>query len=738
MTKLTKKNIMTKKNITKKQKLEENINKKALRTATLCRTSYTPFEKSYGEKLTKEHYEKSSKKIIKNFLKQLAFEYTQSKTLPQKDFYTFINYRWLSDKEPDSIILDQRQKYITQVDDFRIIQDKVYYQIFDIMKKYCDSHNNNNKLATSLKNFYTAAMRLNPIPSSKKYIHDYIQFVDNMRADEKNIWKLLGYINRDEQISHGAPFIWSVNPDEKHAKTYRSHINSPAFALIDLSVYYDDGTDIAYKAKYRKNYFNYCKLLFDVTLGKGHGLDPKAPFEVQQDLFNSFCNKIKKDEGNYHLISSEEALEKYNFNWSELAKEIGYTSPPSHFITSSLNYLKCATELMLKNWTSEKWRTYWIYLKVREIARCTQKWLPTTYDFYAKTERGQEDLPPPEIRAALYTSLPFNTFLTNEYVDKYQDSAQIQFFDGMSKDLLEVFKRIIKRNTWLASSTKKYALEKLEKINILIGSPKKLEPDPLLDYNANEFIGNLDKIKEWRLRRFIYLDGKTGIIDIPMVDWVQFPIKYTGDQAYIVNASYTPAKNGIYVNLGYIQPPFIDLENRGIEYNLAHLGFTLAHEMSHALDDWGSQYDAQGNLNDWWTPADKKKFKHIQDDVIKQYEEWAKRDGIDFDASIGVGEDLADISGVAICDEYLRDFQIKNNDVAAIRAISYDTFYTYFAYQQRQKITKKALAAQLKTNPHPLDKYRTNVPLSRSEIFRARYNVKPGDGMHWHSTNTIW
>jgi putative endopeptidase len=160
--------------------------------------------------------------------------------------------------------------------------------------------------------------------------------------------------------------------------------------------------------------------------------------------------------------------------------------------------------------------------------------------------------------------------------------------------------------------------------------------------------------------------------------------------------------------------------------------------MSHGFDDWGSQYDYNGNLNDWWTDEDKKKYKAIQNDVIKQYEEFAARDGIKFDASIGIGEDLADISGLSICNNYLWDFQENNTDIIPIKRVSFIMFYSYFAYQQRQKVTKKALAAQLKTNPHPLDKYRTNVPLSRSEVFRARYNIKPGDGMYWHNTNTIW
>ena len=122
----------------------------------------------------------------------------------------------------------------------------------------------------------------------------------------------------------------------------------------------------------------------------------------------------------------------------------------------------------------------------------------------------------------------------------------------------------------------------------------------------------------------------------------------------------------------------------------------------------------------------------------KQYEEFAARDGIIFDAEITLGESLADIAALAICSEYLRDFQDKNKNIIPIRAISFEAFYTYFAFQQRQLVKKKAISAQIKTNPHPLDKYRCNVPLSRSIIFRSLYDVKKGDGMYWHNTNTIW
>lgn len=295
--------------------------------------------------------------------------------------------------------------------------------------------------------------------------------------------------------------------------------------------------------------------------------------------------------------------------------------------------------------------------------------------------------------------------------------------------------RIMNRNSWLSPSTKKYALMKLKHLSFTIGNPELLRDDPLLDYNDSLY-DNLHKIYKWKHNNYIQFDGM-HVFPIPLVDWTKYPIKLVGRQPYIADASYTPSKNNIYINLGYMQKPFIDLD-RCIEYNLAHLGFTIGHEMSHSLDDVGSQYDYKGRLYNWWTTEDKRKYKIIQEHVIKQYEEWAKKDGIIFDATIGIGEDLADISGLAVCDEYLMDYQTNKKMEIPIRDLSFESFYTYYAIQMKQKVGKAAVMAQLKTNPHPPDKYRTNVPLSRSQIFRALYDVKKGDGMWWNSVDTIW
>lgn len=717
----------------KRKKGKRNNKTKNNKTKKICPISLKAFEEKFSKKLSVQEAKKlrNIETLKKSeFAKELLSRFAPSSIKPNNDFYDYINYLWLK-----NVSLEKQQKYIVQVDDFRLAQDKVYNELNTIIVDYFNSHN--NKLAKNLRNFHYSVINMNPISYSKKLAHQAISIVDEYIKND-NPWALLGYFNKDEMLANHVPFVWSLNPDDKDPEIFRCYISPIHFILLDLNVYYDDGTDVAYKQNYRNMYYKFTKKIFDITLGKNE-FNSKDIFDVQVEIFNALgCADVtSKEESTYNKVFKDEAIKKYGFDWDELSKQIGFKKTPDFFITSSLNYLKCGSKLLIDNWKTPKWRTYWIYLILRRLVRITKDWEDITFDFFGKFERGQEAINKSDsVSAALYMSIPFNTFLTNEYVRKFENPQAMEYTKILCGDLKIVFKRILERNKWLQPSTKKYALKKLNAFKFIYGKPENLREDPDLNYTKILY-DNMIKLSEWRHEKFVELEGK-HIIDIPMMDWTQYPVKMTGTQAYIVNASYTPAKNAIYINLGYIQKPFVDLDERGIEYNLAHLGFTIGHEMSHGFDDMGSKYGADGRLLDWWTEKDKKHYKKIQNDVVKQYEEFAARDGIKFDAEISIGEDLADISGLAICDEYLRDFQDNNKDLIPIRALSYEGFYTYFAFQQKQLVSKKAISAQLKTNPHPLDKYRCNVPLSRSDIFRSLYHVKKGDGMWWHNTNNVW
>jgi putative endopeptidase len=701
---------------TKKTKVKNNISKK-------CEIGFKPFEKNFKE--SKEANE--ARKDIVSKYKPILVE----NIAPHDNFYNYINYSWIQ-----KVKLDDQQQYIVQVDDFRLTQDKVYRQLHDIIVDYIK--NNKNDFANSMRNMYKSIINMNTKTDSKMRAKYIVNKVEELRQDKNNLYKMLAWMNMDEAISPNCPLSWSVHPDNKEPDKFCCYMDGITFSILDLNVYADDGTEIEYKMEYRKKFIENARKIFDITLGEGHGLKAEDVLEVEKDIYMSWsCSEFVDDEDFYNKITISQSETELNFNWKEFSKEIGYKRTPEFFITSSRNFMKCTMKLLLENWTSDKWKSFWCFSFLRMLARITKDWEHTIFKFYGEFERGQSGINVSDaVSSALYMSLPYNTFLTNEYIKKYADEQSLEYVKAMCEDLKLVFRRIVERNKWLSPKTKNYALKKLDYMNFVLGKPDKLIPDPNLKYGLNTY-ENFQMLMAYRHQMFIEFTGKETI-DLPFMDWTQYPVKMTGSQAYIVNASYTPAKNSIYMNWGYMQKPFVDLDERGIEYNLAHMGYTVAHELSHSLDDMGSKYDHTGKLSNWWTDQDRKKFEAKQKDVIKQYEEFALRDGIVFDASIGIGEDLADISAMAICDEFLRDFQQKNKDLIPIRNLSFDAYYTYFAFQQKQKISKKAIRAQLKTNPHPLDVYRCNVPLSRSETFRTIYNVKRNDGMWWHNTDTIW
>jgi len=704
-------------------------------------TIYKSFELELEKLFKKNNIDitSASYNLEKAVLKDLKKAVSPSKITPNDDFYSYVNERWLKD-----IDLEAHPGYIVQIDDFRLIQDKVYRELITIIDDYLsDPNTKKTKEGVCIRNAYESFKTFNTIEQTRCLSKTFVEYMDIIMSSDMNLWEKLGRVNRIEIISWSCPFVWSINPDDKNPKIYRCYLEPPQVTLLDTNIYFDDKEDNEqdkkYKAKYRLEYLAYLYSLFEIAFGANHGYNVKDIYDCEVQLLNAMsCNLIKEeDEDGYNLITKDEALKNFGFNWVDFCKGLGFKKIPEDFVTSNVNYLLCGTKLLKENWNTPQWRTYWIYIYIKQQCRWNEIGYLNYFAFQGKFLRGQEAAVDINIRPVFGMGFTFNSFLTNQYIKKFKNEQAIQYVKMISEDLKQVFIRIIKRNKWMEPKTKKIALDKLQNVKIQIGEPPNLRPDPLLDYKPDDPWGNLIKMSIWRHEQAIELVGKS-VIDIPAIDWSEIPPKFISSQSYVVNAMYTPTENSIYVPLGYIQKPFVDLDERGLEYNLAHIGFTIAHELSHSLDDFGSKYNKYGQLEDWWTEKDKKEFKKIQDNIVKQYETYASYDGIDFDAWPSIGEDLADISGFAICLEYLRDFQQKNNDILPIQSLSFSAFFVYFALQSRQKISKKAILAQLKTNPHPLDKYRCNVPLSRSRVFRAIYDVVKGDKMWWNSLNNVW
>lgn len=670
---------------------------------------------------------------------------------PNQDFYDYVNYQWLKDQTEQ---LKKIPQYYVEVDDFRIIQDKVYREVLGYTSTYI-KENPGSKKAKSIEavtNCIQKASKRKGLQHCQEILKEVTHFIEN-----EDLYGLLAYANQDEIFSWQAPIVWSVRPDEKNVKKYISHLSPPQLGLYDYFIYIDDPADDIktkkFKKEFREKYFEFIDKTFKTVLPNDYkDFSAQDVWDVELQLLDAMgCDKIKKEDPNYYnLLTKEELEEDYGFNWTLFTENLGkktpfpgefwtgksgYKTPPKKVVVSSLNALKCTVELLKKNWSTKQWKTYWLFIYYKQMLRFDWDWTDVYYNFYGKFVAGQPVRFPKDIYSIFPLSFCYNTFLTEQYVAHNNNPLLEVYVKNMVDDLKYLFVKRLEKNTWLSPSTKKAALHKLEKLEIVIGTPKKLRADPILDYKTDDPWYNMALLAGWKRMEFIKLEGK-DVIDIPDIDWNEF--KLTGTQAYMVNAYYRPTSNSIYCPLAYLQKPFIDMEQRGIEYNLAYIGYTMGHELSHSLDDMGSKFDADGNLNNWWTDHDRKIFKNKIKDVIDQYEDAAKRDGIKFDADIGVGEDLADISGLALAEEYLYYFQLIHDDIPLIKNISLEAFYIYSAIQSRQKIFDKAIPAQLKQNPHPLEKYRCNCPLSRLSLFRELYQVKPGDGMYWHNMDIIW
>jgi len=728
---------------TRKHKISKNKTKKCRPSQkelqVYCKehaNTFNQFQPEY-EKKHKKNFKQHELNVEKELIKLFKTPFTPSKIKPQDDYYTYINYQWLDEKLKQS---DKNLKYYVQDDSFRVTQEKVYYELMDIVKEYIK--NNKCKKALAIKNVYESLYNLDS-KVIQQYVEKVVTKLDTL-LEKDTMFEFMGEINQNEIVSWGCPIVWNVLKDEKNVKKYITTISAPQLTIYDYEIYIEDTKEDQntkkYKKEFKRMYFQFINKMFDLCLGKGHGLLAQDVWDCEYELLTALGCDIFKDDSmdGYNVITKSEALKKCGFNWDIMAKSIGYKNVPNTFICTSTNYLKCVIDTLSENdnWKNKQWRTYYLYIIFRQLMRFHSEWRMVYYDFHEKFIKGQPVPYPREIYPIFGLSLCFNTFLTNEYIDRNKKQQYIDYTYNMGQDLLVVYKRIIERNKWLSPKTKKYALLKLNNIKIQIGSPKILREDPILDYTNNNAYYNLQLVAQWRAKKMIELEGKSSEVDIPVIDWQEF--KMVGKQSYIVNAYYTPTENSIYFPLAYLQKPFIDLDERGIEYNLAYIGYTLSHEMSHCLDDLGSKYNEKGNLHNWWTKHDRNKFNQKVKDVIQQYEKFASYDGIKMDARLSTGENLADISGLAICVEYLRDFQDKNEDIVPIRALSFHAFFVYLAQQARQQIFQEAIKAQLKTNPHPMNKYRTNCPISRLELFRSLYNIKKKDKMYWKSTDTIW
>jgi len=442
-------------------------------------------------------------------------------------------------------------------------------------------------------------------------------------------------------------------------------------------------------------------------------------------------------------ILSQDSMYLVGLDWSEVAKWIGYGDDiPPYFIVSQVGYLSSIMDLLKKEWASDAWKSYWYFMYLRQLICFHDKWREIYLDFNDTLIRGKDTHFPREYFPIIGLAYAFPKTMTNEFTRRYKNDEMILKVREIGNTMLDCYKARIERNTWMSATTKKGALKKLDTLQLRIGEANLSAPDPThLDYDPKDAWGNLLKRSiqrtEYIAKHHLSCGNSASRLsseDLDIMNWGT--MKLIGVQSFVVNAYYTPNTNSIYIPTAYMHSMNVQF-GRGYEYDLASVGFTFGHEISHALHVNSRIYNHKGVIKNWWSNDDIVTYERKIAAIRKQYEEISRKDGFVIDGNLSLSENLADVTGIAVCEDalnkYHRHLYDDVNDITRdehVRVSSFLNFYTYYAIQNRQYANFREILVQVLTNPHLNLKIRTNVPLMRSKTFHDVIGIKKSDKMY--------
>jgi putative endopeptidase len=313
------------------------------------------------------------------------------------------------------------------------------------------------------------------------------------------------------------------------------------------------------------------------------------------------------------------------------------------------------------------------------------------------------------------------------YVKKYFTEAAKARMDELVNNLQKAFEARIKKLDWMSDSTKQRAITKLNTFLKKIGYPTKWKNYDDVTIDKANFFANVKSVGAHLKKEETSKIGKP----VDKTDW--------GMSAPTVNAYYNPTNNEIVFPAGILQFPFFDV-NADDAINYGAIGMVIGHEMTHGFDDQGSQYDDKGNMKNWWAAIDNEKFKAKTGGVVKQYSAYSVLDSLHVNGELTLGENLADIGGLAIAYDAFKMTK-QGQDTVKIDGFTPDQrFFLGYAQVWRLKNRDETMRSRINVDPHSPEMFRVNGPAANFDPFYAAFGIKEGDKLYIAPENRakIW
>ena len=426
--------------------------------------------------------------------------------------------------------------------------------------------------------------------------------------------------------------------------------------------------------------------------------------------------ELRDPNANYHRMTAAELAQAApGFNWPRYFAGEGRADISSINVQNPV-FLKAADSLLTAV-PLDDWKAY-LRWKIIDAAAPSLSSAFVNEDFrFGSTLSGAKEQLPRDKRCGRATDAGLRDALGQAYVSQYfTPTAKARALE-MVRNLESVFHDRLQTLGWMSDTTKAQASGKLAAFTNKIGYPDKWRDYSTLTIKPGPFLDNQIAVREYERRRELARIGQP----LDRAEWGMTPPT--------VNAYYNPQMNEIVFPAGILQPPFFD-PNADDAVNYGGMGAVIGHEMTHGFDDQGAQFDAQGNLRNWWSASDLEKFKRGTGLVASQFDSYTVLDSVHVNGRLTLGENLADLGGLSVSYAALEKALAQKGRPPLIDGFTPEQrFFLAWAQIWRQNITPEATRVRINTDPHAPGLWRVNGPLSNMPQFAAAFGCKPGDPM---------
>ena len=630
---------------------------------------------------------------------------------PADDFYRYATGGWQK--------LHPLPAAYSRYGSFDMLQENVNKQVNSILTSLTKKKFKEGTTERKLSDFYKLAMDQDR--RNKEGLAPVKPLLDEMEA-AKTLDQLHDLQLKYAKIGYGVPFGSYFGADDKNVTRNILCLSQGGLTLGQKDYYLNnDKATSDIRDAYKKHLVRMFKLYgFSDAQASAKAADVFRA-ETELAIASKSNTELRDPQANYNKMSLKEFEDNYpNIPLCQMAeaegvkldyiREMNVGQPAFFTALNSLMALQTPDELRaLMEWDVIQSSASYLTDEIRQA----------NFDFFGKTMSGRKEEYPLWKRATNQVERAMGEALGKMYCERYFPASSKKMMEELVHNLQISLGERIDAQTWMSDSTKKNAHEKLDKFYVKIGYPNKWTDYSKLTIDPSKsYYDNVLDTREFAVDKMIA--DKAGK-PVDRDEWFMTP--------QTVNAYYNPTTNEICFPAGILQRPFFD-PKADAAFNYGAIGVVIGHEMTHGFDDQGRQYDANGNLHDWWTAADAKGFEKRAKLYSDFFDSIEVLPGLHANGKFTLGENLADHGGLQVAFNAYKH-ATANKPLKTIDGLTPDQrFFIAYAGVWGQNITDQEIRNRVKRDPHSLGEWRVNGALPHIDAWYKAFDVKKGDKMY--------